>query len=70
MFEEGNKYIVELRSVYRDTQPREDGWRWSKWGTYLGTQERRSEYLYDEPDISCVFTYHIFKINSCLFRIV
>ena len=40
----------------------EGGWRWHKWGPYLGTQNPQCEYLYDEPDIYEVYVYHIYEL--------
>lgn len=39
------------------------GWRWHKWGEYIGTQNPQYEYLYDEPDIEEVYTFHLYELN-------
>ena len=49
-------FVVEIR---RDTQPKEGGWRWHKWGTYIGKHEPQHEYLYDEEGIDRVFTFSV-----------
>lgn len=40
----------------------EGGWRWHKWGPYIGVQNPQCEYLYDEKNIDVVYTYHIYEI--------
>lgn len=37
------------------------GWRWEKWGPYIGTQRSVADYLHDEPDIDYVYTFHVYK---------
>lgn len=38
------------------------GWRWHKWGQYIGTQNPKCEYLDDEPEISEVLIYSIYQV--------
>ena len=38
------------------------GWRWHKWGEYIGTQNPRCEYLDDEPEIEKVLIFSIYKV--------
>lgn len=52
--------IVELRK--KDQSP-EGGWRWHKWGEYIGTQKPQMEYLYDEPEIEKVVVFHIYPVR-------
>jgi hypothetical protein len=40
------------------------GWRWHKWGPYIGTQEPKCEYIHDEPEIEEVFTYHVYELKQ------
>jgi hypothetical protein len=42
-------------------QPKEDGWRWRKWGQYIGALEPTCEYIADEPHIDKVYVYHIYE---------
>lgn len=56
------KFVVTVTKIQKATQPPEGGWRWHKWGEYIGTQEPTSEYIYDEPLIEEVFCYHIYEI--------
>lgn len=54
-------YAVIFTAVYKNDQPEEDGWRWHKWGEYIGNKNPKCEYLYDEPDINLVYTFHVFR---------
>lgn len=49
--------------VRRSDQPEHGGWRWHKWGAYIGEREPQYEYLHDEPDIDLVWVWHIYEIN-------
>lgn len=57
-----NKYVIILWKVSKDTQPKDGGWRWHKWGEYIGTQESQCDYIADEPNIDFVYCYHIYKL--------
>jgi hypothetical protein len=49
--------------IRKHDQPAEGGWRWHKWGEYIGTQpQAECEYLYDEPHIDEVLVYHIVEV--------
>jgi len=54
----GREFMVTLTEVRRENQEPDGGWRWHKWGPYIGTYEPKHEYLYYE-DIDRVFVYHI-----------
>lgn len=54
-------FVVTLTEVCKDEQPETGGWRWHKWGPYIGSHEPECEYLYDEEDIETVFVYHIYE---------
>lgn len=55
------KFLVTVNRLRRSEQPEEGGWRWHKWGEYIGTREPRCEYLYDEPEIEEVLVFHIYE---------
>jgi hypothetical protein len=55
------RFVITLCRVRKETQEAEGGWRWKKWGPYIGTQEPTTEFLYDEPVIQQVFVYHIYE---------
>lgn len=53
--------VVEL---HREDQPDNGGWRWHKWGPYIGTQNPQCEYLHDEPEIKTVWCYHAYVLTD------
>jgi len=55
-------YIMSVTRVRRDEQPADHGWRWHKWGEYIGVHQIDHEYLYDEKDIDEVFCYHVLRV--------
>lgn len=59
-----NQYIIQLNWISKYSQPEHGGWRWHKWGTYIGDFEPKCEYLYDECDINGVFVYNICKVEK------
>lgn len=52
--------IVTLTPILRENEPDWGGWRWEKWGEYIGTQNPQSEYLYHNKHIDKVYVYHIY----------
>lgn len=58
------RFVVSLVKLRRDEQPPDGGWRWHKWGPYIGLQEPQCEYLHDEPMIEEVWTYHVYEVIS------
>lgn len=64
LFDDTNKnYVVGLSTVKRENQSSEGGWRWHKWGEYIGKQNPQHEYLYDDTHIEKVYCYHIYEIE-------
>ncbi len=59
-------YALSVTSIKKSEQYPDGGWRWHKWGDYIGTQTPTTEYIYDEPLIEEVFVYHIYKIPQHL----
>ena len=57
------KVCVALTPIHRSEQPQHGGWRWRKWGPYLGQHSIEHEYLYDEA-IDVVWIYHIYVIRD------
>lgn len=55
------KFVITLTSVKKENQPPEGGWRWHKWGEYIGEMSPQCEYLHDEPSIKEVFCYHVYE---------
>ncbi len=54
-------FVVQLTPVVKSQQSSAGGWRWHKWGEYIGAYEPTTEYLYDEPSIERVYCYQIFE---------
>lgn len=55
------KFVIRLTSVKKANQSEQGGWRWHKWGEYIGVHEITTEYIYDEPIVEEVFCYHIYE---------
>jgi len=55
------KVFASFVRIRRDEQPARDGWRWHKWGRYIGDQTPTTEYIYDEPLIEEVYTFSIYE---------
>ncbi len=58
------KFVVSFVEVSKADQPIDGGWRWHKWGGYVGDGEPTTEYLHDEPKFDRVFTYHVYEVKS------
>ena len=56
------KVFVTLTPIHRKQQPEYGGWRWRKWGPYIGNFKRTEEYLFNETEIDTVWIYHIYVI--------
>lgn len=59
------KFVILLTPVFKEDQPESDGWRWHKWGQYIGKYEPKCEYLYDEKGIDYVYCFTILEIEEC-----
>lgn len=57
----GNHVIFCGKVVKNPDEPC-SGWRWHKWGPYIGTQNPKCEYINDEPEITEVIVFSIYKI--------
>lgn len=61
----GRDLCVFMVHVRKSTQPSDGGWRWHKWGPYVGTGEPTMEYLYDEPGFEDgVWTYSVHEVTA------
>lgn len=61
--EDKRNFIISFVEIRKDEQSSTGGWRWHKWGSYVGEQDPQYEYLYNEPDIDVVYTYHIYEVK-------
>lgn len=55
-------HVILCRKVTKNPNNPCSGWRWHKWGPYIGTQNPQCEYLNDEPQIDEVITFSIYKV--------
>lgn len=62
--EAGDEFVVSFVRIAKDEQPSDGGWRWHKWGGYIGERQPRADYLYDEPEIDEVYTYHVYRRSA------
>jgi hypothetical protein len=53
--------FVAFVRIIRANEPASGGWRWHKWGPYIGDQKPEHEYLYDDRHIDEIYTYHIYE---------
>lgn len=59
-----SNYIITLTPMIKEAQPERDGFRFHKWGQYLGVQDIESyEYIYDS-DIDLIYSFHIYQIKG------
>lgn len=60
--ESDRPFCVSFTHVAKADQPPDGGWRWHKWGSYIGKGEPQCEYLYDEEGFEDgIYTYHVFE---------
>ncbi len=58
------KYAITCVKIRKEDQSDWGGWRWHKWGEYIGVRHPKREYIYDEPVIRQVFTFHIYRVGE------
>lgn len=64
LIESNRNYCIGLTPVVKSEQSEYGGWRWHKWGEYIGNKNPKHEYIYDEDDsIEKVYCYHIYEIK-------
>jgi hypothetical protein len=59
--------LVFLGHHAKAEQHDDGGWRWHKWGPYIGVfqeQAAANEYLYDTPDVIEVWSYQIVEVRG------
>lgn len=55
-------HVITFFDVYRNKNNPYCGWRWHKWGLYIGEKKPVAEYLNDEPEIDHVICFNIYKV--------
>ena len=58
-----DNFIIMLVPIFKEGQPSSGGWRWHKWGPYIGVQNPRHEYLYNEEDIEMIYCFSIIQVE-------
>jgi hypothetical protein len=63
-----SKYFISLTPVFQDLENKGKGggWRWHKWGEYIGKLNPQCEYLDDEEfgdDFRYVVCFHIYPVK-------
>lgn len=56
-------YVIFFTEITKADEPKTDGWRWHKWGPYIGTQNPQCEYIADEPEIERVFVFEVYPVK-------
>lgn len=57
-----DKFIMTFFTINREDEPSSGGWRWHKWGEYIGSQNPQHEYIYDDKHIDSIIVYHFHRI--------
>jgi hypothetical protein len=56
----GRLFVISFTEIVKAEQSPDGGWRWHKWGEYIGEKNPQYEYLYDEgAEIERVYCYHV-----------
>lgn len=58
------KFVMSITEIRKDKEHSPGGWRWHKWGRYIGTQCPQAEYIADEPTIEKVYVYHVYELQT------
>lgn len=58
-----DQFVLCCTPMRKSEQEERGGWRWHKWGPYVGKQKPQCEYLYDEPKIKEVIVYHFYQLR-------
>jgi len=61
---EDGKCIIIMTPIFKENQSVFGGWRWHKWGKYIGIQNHKNEYLADEEDIDMIYVYEIKELED------
>lgn len=61
--EDPRRFIIFFGEIKKEDQPKHGGWRWHKWGEYIGTKNPQYEYLADEEDIDSVLIFSVIQFK-------
>ena len=57
-------FVISITEINKRFQPSSDGWRWHKWGKYIGKQNPQCEYIHDEPEIEKVLVFQGYYLDK------
>lgn len=57
--------VITATPIIKEHEPSNGGWRWHKWGEYIGIRNPIHEYIYDEDDnINTVWCFNVFVVKE------
>lgn len=59
-----HEYVISVTEVKKQDQPEDDGWRYHKWGQFIGDVEPDSEYIYDSNVHDVAYCVHIYEVKK------
>ena len=57
-------YLIRFYPVFNHHDGKIGGWRWHKWGPYLGKHTPKCEYLNEEKNIDYVLLWHLYPLKK------
>jgi hypothetical protein len=62
-----NKFVISVTPVWqnKENKCKGGGWRWHKWGEYIGTLDHKCEHLDDEDfgeDFQYILCFHLYHV--------
>lgn len=57
-------YLIGFTPIFNHHNGASGGWRWHKWGTYLGKHTPKCEYLDEETNIDYVLIWHLYPLKK------
>ena len=57
---EQKMFVILMSPIIKEI---DTGWRWHKWGRYIGKFPKQCEYLMEERGIDMVYVFHIYEVE-------
>lgn len=55
--------VITATPILKSCEPADGGWRWHKWGKYIGLRNPKNEYIHDEDDtINVVWCFSVIPV--------
>lgn len=55
--------VITATPIIKSCEPDDGGWRWHKWGRYIGVRHPEHEYIHDEDDtINVVWCFDVISV--------